>query len=528
MKKTTAFLLIAVVIAVLGIGAYSLLSALLSERQQERMIRDTSDAANLEHTIRLAGDGWIGYSVLRSPQFQRYLEADGIALEYTDDNANYPERIEKLAAGEYDFIVATLDSYLLNAQPLDYPGVIVFVVDESKGGDGIVANEEIGSLQGLAKPGVKIALTPDSPSDFLLAAVASHFDLAPLKSAGEWRVETDGSRGALQSLRSGAVQAAVLWEPELTEAANDERFTKLLGTEKTEGLILDIAIARREFIAQSPELAEAFIKSYFQALRFYNSEASEFEALVAQDAGVDTSQARTMLSGIEFATLTRNAHKWFGIGPVEIARADLLTSAKANVEVLRETRRLSDDPFRGNFRRIINSSFLENLYNSGLGSGATSSVFTEPGASAEKAAAPVIIDYPMLSAEDWERLNVVGRMKIRPIVFQSGTAFLTLDGKKTIDRMAEDLALYPRFRLLVRGHTTPEGDAKANLTLSQQRAEAVATYLMRVHDVPEARLRVLGVGGEMPLEREDGESIRAWKGRQSRVELLLVEDPTLE
>ena len=72
------------------------------------------------------------------------------------------------------------------------------------------------------------------------------------------------------------------------------------------------------------------------------------------------------------------------------------------------------------------------------------------------------------------------------------------------------------------------GDADANLALSRERASAVATYLQRVHDVPAARLRVEGVGGTMPLGQDEGESIRRWKGRLPRVELLLVEDPAAE
>ncbi|MBI5154184.1 transporter substrate-binding domain-containing protein, partial [Candidatus Poribacteria bacterium] len=255
MKKLTIFVVICVVIAGISIGVYALVKPLLSAWQQETVVRETSDAARLEHTIRVAGDGWVGYSVIRSPEFARYLESDLIGLSYTDDKADYPGRMAKLAAGEYDVIVATLDAYLLNAKPHAYPGVILFVVDESKGGDGIVAKKDVDSLQSLARPGMKIAVTPNSPSEFLLRAVASHFDLAPLKVAGPWRKEAEGSSGALKDLKAGTVDAAVLWEPELTDATSDARFHKLLGTEQTQGLILDVCIARREFIADNPDLA---------------------------------------------------------------------------------------------------------------------------------------------------------------------------------------------------------------------------------------------------------------------------------
>ncbi len=528
MKKQTLFLIISVIIIVVGIGAYSLISSFLAQKSEEEKIKSTSDISKVSETVRFAADGWIGYSIFRSPQFDQFLAREEIAIDYTDDQADYEDRMKKFAEGEYDIIAATLDSYLVNARVHDYPGVIVFVIDESKGGDGIVARKDLDSLQNLAKPGVTIALTPNSPSDFLLSSVAAHFDLAPLKVDGDWRKETEGSTAALKELESGNVDAAVLWEPELTRATSDPRFTRLLGTESTQGLILDICIVNRDYLSRKPEVVEKFVRQYFQTLKYYSSDRDEFVELIANDSGTSTDQAKIMLDGVEFGTLTKNAHHWFGIGPVEIAKTHILSSAKANMEILLETKKIPSDPFDGKFRAIMNSSLIETLYHSGLGSSATQSVFTGPGAGVDQSAVAATIVYPALSDEQWATLEIVGRLKIRPIVFQSGTSFLTLDGKRTIDRISEDLALYPRFRLLVRGHTTPEGDEDANKKLSLQRAESVSTYLKRVHDIPEARMKTEGVGGAMPLEQEEGESFRRWKGRLSRVELLLVEDPNIE
>ena len=529
MKKTTLFFILVVFIVAGAIGVSSVAISWFKKKKQETVTWKSSDAHEIEHTIRVAGDSWVGYTVFRSPYFTRFLGEEKIGIEFSDDHGNYPERMKKFSEGSYDIILSTLDTYLSNARAVDYPGVIIFVVDESKGGDGIVATQEITSLPELARPGVKIALTPNSPSDFLLQAITSHFDLEPLKVRGSWLKETEGSKKAFKVLRSGSVQAAVLWEPELTEAVSDKRFHKLLGTEKTEGLIVDLCIARREFVVEKPELVEAFMRSYFRALRFYQSDEKALLDQVKQDASTSSKKAKVMLEGVSFPNLTQNAHTWFGVGPPGVTQERLLTSFKANIEILIETKRLPSDPLNGAYRKTINSAFLETLYQTGLqGKSATSSVFkTEKTPASKTATAPSFV-FPKLDEEGWKKLKVVGKLKIRPILFQSGTDLLALDGKRSIDRIQEDLAHYPRFRLLVQGHTKPEGDEEQNLILSKKRAESVAHYLKRVHDMSENRIRVEGVGGKQPLPQTENESIRRWKGRQPRVEIYLVEDPTLE
>jgi outer membrane protein OmpA-like peptidoglycan-associated protein len=523
MKKVTIFFIIVVLVGAIAIVATSAIMRSLKKREDETIKAKSSDAAKLTDHVRIAGDGWIGYSLFRSPEFKRYLESESIGLAWTDDQANYPDRMAKLAAGEYDLIATTLDAYILNARTAEYPGVVIFVVDESKGGDGIVAVKDIKAIADLAAPGTTIALTPNSPSDFFLRSVATHFDLAPLKSAGPWRKEANGSTAALKELRAGSVKAAVLWEPELTEAASDPRFHKLIGTEKTQGLIVDVCVASRKLVVEKPELVQTVTRSYFQALRYYQADEAALLDLAAKDSKTTPDKAKTMLGGVQFASLTQNATQWFGIGDQELVKEGLLNSIRANVDVLVDTKALSSDPFADTPRAIINSQFLEAALQQPGGSKATAGVFT----GTVDATPAVRMNFKQLTDEQWAALRILGKLKIRPIVFQSGTSLLALDGRKEIDRIAQDLALYPSYRLLVRGHTRPEGDEQQNILLSQQRAEAVMNYLIRVHDIPAARVRSEGVGGKEPLPQEEGETPRRWQGRLPRVEILLVEDPSI-
>ena len=127
-----------------------------------------------------------------------------------------------------------------------------------------------------------------------------------------------------------------------------------------------------------------------------------------------------------------------------------------------------------------------------------------------------------LSEQAWSSLREIGTLKTLPVVFQSGTAELGLEGKQELDKAMENLRHYPNFRVVVKGHTGLRGNPEENRKLSQERAESVARYLQVTYNVDLNRLRVVGYGSEKPLPQLPGESERAYGYRLPRVELSLV------
>ncbi len=80
--------------------------------------------------------------------------------------------------------------------------------------------------------------------------------------------------------------------------------------------------------------------------------------------------------------------------------------------------------------------------------------------------------------------------------FQSGSANLTPQAKATLDQLgqaltSQQLAAY-NFKIV--GHTDTTGTAAQNQTLSEQRADAVKSYLQSKFGVAGSRLQASGVG----------------------------------
>jgi outer membrane protein OmpA-like peptidoglycan-associated protein len=490
----------------------------------EKNQRTTSDAVHTKGRIRIAMDSWIGYFPLCSNDMKSEMHRAGWLLECADDKANYQQRMTALSKGEYDLVVATVDSYLLNGKTYDFPGAIIAVLDESKGGDAIVARKErFANLDAVRKGGdIKVAFTPGSPSHYLLKAAADHFDLPvllPVRS--DLRIETEGSEKALAKLLAGTTDIAVLWEPDVSRALAKPEIVKLLGTEETERLIVDILISNRKFMQRQPEAVSLLLATYFKVLKKFRDDPEKLLREVMSETGLDKQTVEAMLKGIVWLGLNENCEKWFGIaGPGGKAEERIAATIDSTANILVHSGDFSQSPVPGNDSyRLVKRSFLEELYAQGI------SGFTKPRAEFDSSGqARNVKGLSALDEQGWEALSEVGTLKLKPIVFRDGSSELDMLAGVELDDAAEKLSHYPSFRIVVKGHTGTRGDAPQNIALSRQRAESVAEYLKGRHGIDPNRLHPVGLGGTKPLPQKENESLRAYEHRLPRVELVLVRE----
>jgi OmpA-OmpF porin, OOP family len=75
----------------------------------------------------------------------------------------------------------------------------------------------------------------------------------------------------------------------------------------------------------------------------------------------------------------------------------------------------------------------------------------------------------------------------------------------------------PALRLSIEGHTDVDGADDANLTLSQQRADAVKDYLVATYQIDGGRLEAKGQGEAKPIDKN---TTAEGKANNRRVELI--------
>jgi outer membrane protein OmpA-like peptidoglycan-associated protein len=104
------------------------------------------------------------------------------------------------------------------------------------------------------------------------------------------------------------------------------------------------------------------------------------------------------------------------------------------------------------------------------------------------------------------------------IVFESGSATIDPESNPRLDRVVEFMTHMTSVRIQISGHTDNVGDPRRNLALSQQRADAVRTYLVS-HGIDGSRVEAIGRGDTQPVASNDTEEGRAQNRRIEAIEL---------
>ena len=512
MKRATLGAILLLVLGAVAIVGWYFLRDQVFEWGQRR----TSDATGADVTIRVGGDNYLGYWFITSPEMRKASAQRGIGVQFTDDGGAYSERLAKFAAGEYDAIVLPVNSYLQHGAAVQFPGVIVASIAESKGADGMVGFADSlpsGELEDLNDGELKIVYTGASPSEFLLDLTIADFDLDELASASRWRVEADGSADVYKRARNNQGDVFVLWEPDLSRALTLPGMKYIWGSDRFSGYIVDVFVFRREFLQEEGEQVVEFLRTYFRVLASYANNRDKLVKEIRQSTDLKEDAIREMLKKIEWFDLEENRRLQFGISrqPGEQVTDGLINTIISCTDVMLRTQRLTSDPLEGNPYLITNSSILEELVRTAGPEAVAADTQTE-------------VEFDQLTDADWQRLREVGTFRVEPITFQSWNNRLTDDGKESVDKISQLLTHHYRgYRIIIRGHTGPGGDESANEQLSLERAQAVLQYLKAVHGIDSSRLRAEGAGSQKPPRRKPGESPRAYQYRLSRVEFTAVE-----
>jgi NitT/TauT family transport system substrate-binding protein len=241
-------------------------------------------------TIRLAVSSWVGYGPLWLAEERGFFDEEGVAVDLTLVEVS-ADRITAMQADRLDASATTIDTWtLFAAQGADL--VQVLAVDESAGGDGIVAKQEIATIADLA--GKTIAVQSASTSQFLLANALSEAGL----SLDDVTLLDMSSGDAGAAFVAGQVDAAVTWQPWLANARETDFGHLLLDTTETPGLIVDTVAFRPQFVAENPEAVAAFVRGYYRAVEEVEANPDEANAIMGESIGMETADFVSTLADL--------------------------------------------------------------------------------------------------------------------------------------------------------------------------------------------------------------------------------------
>jgi len=117
-------------------------------------------------------------------------------------------------------------------------------------------------------------------------------------------------------------------------------------------------------------------------------------------------------------------------------------------------------------------------------------------------AAPVVAELPD---------DIGAELALAPITFSSGGSDLTDVGRAELDKLVAFLLENPG-NIQIAGHTDSDGDSGFNLTLSQERADAVKSYLAD-QGIPAESMTAVGFGEDQPIAANDTAENKAMNRR---------------
>ncbi len=183
-----------------------------------------------------------------------------------------------MAAGRVDAAGFTPNTMLLYVKP-DQRFVIVMTLDDSTGGDGIVARKEIKSLADLK--GKRVAFLEGSIAQFYLNYLLKRVGLSE-KDVVAVNM-TSGDAGA--AFVAGRVDAAVTWEPWLSRGKAAPHGHLLIDSRQTPGVIVDTLVFRQEVVRARPDDVRRVVRGIHRAVDLWKAQPREAVEIMARGLG---------------------------------------------------------------------------------------------------------------------------------------------------------------------------------------------------------------------------------------------------
>lgn len=253
--------------------------------------------------VRITLTTWAGYGPLFLARDKGFFKEEGLEDVEISIIAGLAERKAALKGNKVDGMATTLDiETTLESEGV--PMTIIWALDDSFGGDGILAKKEIKTLADLK--GKTVALDVGTTSHiFLLTCLdkAGLTDkdvvLTPVSSAGD----------AGQAFVAGKVDAAVTWEPWLSRGVKEGNGHLLIDSKQTPGLIVDAVAFRRDFAESHPKEMQAIVNGLAKAMKYFKENEKDAVAIMAK--GLEM-KPEGFLDGIKLYNLEDNVKLFEG------------------------------------------------------------------------------------------------------------------------------------------------------------------------------------------------------------------------
>ena len=236
--------------------------------------------------VRLGITDWPGYEYFYLAQEWGLAEGQGLRLQVNQHSSLKDQRFS-YEQSDVDALATTVSEALAICQekPQRCPR-LVLVLDESIGGDQLIAHRRIPGLAGLR--GQKVGLERSVLGEYLLLRALETVGLG----LGDVELVYAGPRALIDLMRQQGLAAVVTYSPYSASLVNQPSHHTLFSSSRLPRDVVDVLAVSPDFAQRHPRQVAALVNTWWMARRQARRRPAEAQALMARREGIPVEDFR--------------------------------------------------------------------------------------------------------------------------------------------------------------------------------------------------------------------------------------------
>lgn len=248
--------------------------------------------------VKVGVSDWTGWVAWYVAQDQGYFRKYGVDVKLIWF-ANYSDSISALSSGQLDANSQTW-SDTLGPLAKGLPLKVVLVNDNSAGNDALMVGPKVKAFADLRHH--TVALEQYSVSHFVLYTALARNGLSP----DDVTVVNLSAGDAAAAFMSGRVDAAVVWNPWISQIQKSGKGTALFSSAQMPGLIPDLLVAQGRSLQSKRKDFIAMVRAWFDTVAFIRAQPDRAVAIMSKVVSMAPDQYRVFLPGTRFFDAAAN------------------------------------------------------------------------------------------------------------------------------------------------------------------------------------------------------------------------------
>jgi NitT/TauT family transport system substrate-binding protein len=235
-------------------------------------------------------------------QEKGFFREEGVNAEITlieDEN----QAIPSIMSNQVQMLVSTPD-FMTVAADAGVDATQIFFMDIGNGSDGLVVKKEVNDISDLK--GKKVYLSIGTPSHFLFRYWSQEAGLR----TSDFELINMSADQVGTAFVAGQIDYGMTWEPWLSNANQRPDGKVLMTSRAMPGIVGDTIMARRDYLKDHGREAQAIMRAYFKAVKYWETNQNEASVIIANHFGLKQEEIVAMMENVRLMNYEDNLKKF--------------------------------------------------------------------------------------------------------------------------------------------------------------------------------------------------------------------------